>query len=374
MSLKNKVIDEKRIYWLDVARFIAIISISMNHAVQRGFIKSTGVEYSFASLPLLVTVLKSVLVVFSRIGVPLFLMISGVLLLGRDYSSPERLKRFYKHNWLPLFITAEIWYAIMFIFEQVRPGSILRTQGILKSFIGLIKNALFIDQVTFGSMWYMAMILLVYLIIPILSIAVQRLDKTAIIIPCIFVVVTGMIVPNINEFLLVTSIRSEEFVFELSVSNLFSYFMVYILAGYYLNKGVLLRLSNKLLALLTSAGFVAVCTYQMLFMKYDYNKEIRYDFFGLLIVSILIFECIKRIFLSKKSKYSIIRISQISFAIYFVHICIMSALQSFMAKINLNPILCTFALEIISVGASIIIIEILSKIKIFKKYLFLIKD
>ena len=95
----------RRIQYLDVARSIAIVSITFNHAFNFSF-SATYAE--FISLPILVNVIKAALYTFSRIGVPLFLMISGALLLPRNYGGGETT-RFLKHNWLQLLITTEIW-------------------------------------------------------------------------------------------------------------------------------------------------------------------------------------------------------------------------------------------------------------------------
>ena len=78
--------EKTRINYLDFARSIAIISITVNHAVNRSFNIYVDQYKEFCSMPLIITIIKSILHCFSRIGVPLFLMISGTLLLPRDYT------------------------------------------------------------------------------------------------------------------------------------------------------------------------------------------------------------------------------------------------------------------------------------------------
>ena len=77
---------KNRIMWLDIARAIAIISITFNHAVNRSFNIYTGQFSEYLQIPAYLTIVKAVLYAFSRIGVPLFLMISGTLLLPRDFA------------------------------------------------------------------------------------------------------------------------------------------------------------------------------------------------------------------------------------------------------------------------------------------------
>ena len=70
---------------LDLARSIAIISITFNHAVNRSFAVNVGQFEEFRQIPIWLTLIKSVLYAFSRVGVPVFVMISGALLLPRNY-------------------------------------------------------------------------------------------------------------------------------------------------------------------------------------------------------------------------------------------------------------------------------------------------
>ena len=73
----NKERKKQRIFWLDLARTFAVISISLNHAVNRSYHIHVDQMSEFLSIPLASTLFKTVIYVFSRIGVPLFLMISG---------------------------------------------------------------------------------------------------------------------------------------------------------------------------------------------------------------------------------------------------------------------------------------------------------
>ncbi|MCC3351458.1 acyltransferase family protein [Ruminococcus albus] len=89
---------KNRIEYIDVTRTIAIISITCNHAVNRSFNVASDSFSEFNNIPLYLTLFKVVVYMFSRIGVPLFLMISGALLLHRDYTDEGKLNRFLKHN------------------------------------------------------------------------------------------------------------------------------------------------------------------------------------------------------------------------------------------------------------------------------------
>ena len=79
--MQEKTLTGGRSYYLDIARAIAIISISLNHAVNRTYDNYSGQMAEFLESSYLSSLLKSVVTIFSHLGVPLFLMISGALLL-----------------------------------------------------------------------------------------------------------------------------------------------------------------------------------------------------------------------------------------------------------------------------------------------------
>ena len=125
-------------------------------------------------------------------------MVTGALLIKREYEKKEVLNRFMKHNWFGLFRTTEIWLIIMFLYLQVFPSSSLRTGGILNAIKSFFETLIFVNQETMASMWYMAMILVVYLMIPLFSIGLRKLGDKYVGVLCSVAVLIGMIMPNIK--------------------------------------------------------------------------------------------------------------------------------------------------------------------------------
>ncbi|MBQ3567209.1 MAG: acyltransferase [Oscillospiraceae bacterium] len=364
----------RRIYYIDLARFIAIISITLNHAVSRSFDIYGDNLAEFNELPVYMTIIKCVTYVFSRIGVPLFLMISGALMLPRDYTQPEKIKGFVKGNWLNLFITTEIWLVIMFWFLNMTHGSDLRTHGLGRALFSFVENQLFVNQTTFPSMWYMPMILCVYLMIPIISVAVNKIDRKYFILPLAIAVVSGMIVPTFNAGLEAAgSYRSVDFA--LSITDLFSVYLIPLVMGYFVSQGVLKKLSNIVVITVSATSFILVCAFQFWIYTTGSNYSVRYESLGLLICSVFLFEALRRIKNSTGTHKIVTEISKISFAIYFLHIIIMTVLQKVLYEFPIdNKLIALIILEVGSFIGSIIIIEILKKIPVIKKHLFMIKD
>lgn len=100
---------------------------------------------------------------------PLFLAISGYLLLDRDYSSADKIFKFYKHNLLPIVITTEIWNVIYDAIIFIDNGKF--------DFEVLIRDLLFFKTNQMGNMWYMPMIIGVYIALPFVANAIKTLKQ-----------------------------------------------------------------------------------------------------------------------------------------------------------------------------------------------------
>lgn len=366
---------QKRIVWLDIARTLAILSVTFNHALSRSFDTHIGTLAEYRSVPHLVSAIKALLYVFSRGGVPWFLMITAVLLLTRNYTGEEKIKLFLKRNWLPLFITSEIWLAIIF-FYLVIFGTKTGISGIGQILSAFIQNQLFINQTTFASMWYLSMILILYLMIPVFAVALQKIDGQYIKLLLGVGIFIGMIIPNVNAILsgLGTGYQLETSV---SITDLYSLYCIYLFAGYFIGQGELSRFSDPAVAAIALISYLLTSIFQYWIYTTGTDYYVRYSDLGVLVFSAFTFEIIRRRGdMIKRGKNWFTGISKISFAIYFVHVSIMYALNTGMRylPITINHLPKFLILECVAVPLSIVIINILSRVEVLKKYLFMIKD
>ena len=370
-------IAPKRIAYLDIARSIAIVSISCNHAVNRSFATYFNQYAEFLSLPLGLTVIKTVIYAFSRIGVPLFLMISGALLLKRDYSG-DRLGRFIKHNWLQLLIVTEIWLAIMFWYKQLLPDSLLDSQGIGYCFVKFVMTLLFINPETMGSMWYMEMILCVYLLIPILATALKHIDHRFFIIPSAIVVICSFVLPDVNGFLNSLGIEGT-LATKLESANVFSMYVVYLLLGYFISNDVLGRFKASAVIAAAGLGFGAFCAFQFWFYARPYDFCVANGYMSIfpLLASVPLFELLRRCQPHGDGRFVRVthELAVISFGVYFVHICIMEGLFALITTYGWDiTYLARFLfLEIVSFVGAALIVDVCRKSKVLATYLFGIK-
>ncbi len=382
MQSRPRNLTGKRIPYLDILRSIAVISITVSHAVNRSFAVYSKQYDEYRSIPFLLTVIKAVIFAFSRIGVPLFVMISGTLLMPRDYTGGIRegsVSRFLKHNWLRLFVTTEIWLAIMFWYIQIIPGSDLYTRGISYTLVRFVMTLLFLNPVTLGSMWYMEMILCVYLLIPILSNAVRRIDYKYFLIPAAIVIFCSYILPDLNgvvkAFGFETSLETK-----LESANVFSMYVVYLLLGYYVGRGILSKARTGVLWLVIIVTSVCFCAFQIWFYSKEFNFVVGKDYhsFFPMIIAVATFELARRYRAGSARRLERIatKLSVISFGIYFVHICIMEGLNLVIWHFcpGLRLLWKFIVLEGVSFFGAVLIVNLCSRNRWMRRYLFNIKQ
>lgn len=146
---------KQRIYYLDLLRCIAILMVILLHSI------STFLNpklYGSASYFPFLTVNA-----FTRIGVPIFLMISGALLLSSESASD--MGKFYKKRIPHLLIPLLFWNAAYFVYnylmgQQVFDPALLFSKALVSG--------------TKYHLWYMYTMLAIYLVVPFLKIIADR--------------------------------------------------------------------------------------------------------------------------------------------------------------------------------------------------------
>ena len=366
---------QPREYWLDLARVIAIVSITFNHALSRSFATLEGSLEEFLQMSAAGSLLKALLYAFSRIGVPLFLMITGALLLKRDYEDRAVTRRFLRHNWWELCRTVLIWEFIMFWFLQFDKDEALRTVGIGRALREMAGTMLFVNQTTLPHRWYMPMILVVYLMIPVISVGLKRLGNRFFGILFALAAVSGLLVPTVNSVLFVAG-STFRINFALNITNLFSLYFVYILAGYWISE----KKPAGVRTLWIGLGFAGSLLVTALFPFWAYstprNFSLTYTDLGILISAALLFELVRR----KAAAFRAIRkpvtyLSRISLGIFFLHLCIMTGLVFALSRIwPVSGYPKFLILEASSFLLSVLIIRVTSRSKKIRHYLYLIKE
>lgn len=355
-NLKNK-----RVQGYDVARTFAIICVVLCHSIEGVYSNSLNAGGSIES-----QLFRIVCFTIGRLGVPIFLFLTGALLLKKQIDTDEDVFKFYKKNLLPLFITIEIWNIFYNIFL-----SVLNKKFNIDNFI---YNILFLKQVDMPHMWYMSMILGIYIAIPFLAKIVKTFSLKSIKIPLIIVFISTILLPSVNKILSLFNLKEYSLIVDLSFLG--GGYGLYVMLGYFISNDWLRKIKSKYLIIITFLSFFITVFFQYYTYTIKNIYYVWYNFIMLFICAICLFTLFTRIKERKENLFVNITkyISEISLGIFFMHEIILKLLSSAINKLNtINPIKTILALIISFIG-SIIIIYLFSFIKVIKKYIFLIKE
>lgn len=151
----------KRSVAVDFLRIIAITAVVCVHTLPVPILKGTGLR----------VLISAAVGSLSKIGVPLFLIITGYLMLDRDYSG-SKLKRFLRHNYLPLLVSFEGWVVIATAMKLVvDPAIDTMSAG--------LRTMLCIGEPFMVHFWYMQMLLGIYLFIPVIAAFIKACGEQA---------------------------------------------------------------------------------------------------------------------------------------------------------------------------------------------------
>lgn len=139
-----------RIYWIDIVKFIAVLFVILAHLV---WVAEQDAKINSDLSNEFLTVNR----IIATLGVPLFMQVSGSLLLEKDFRTKSDIFAFYKRGLLPLFVTAEIWIVIYCLVTN-RPFS----------FKEILLCMTFVHKPEV-HLWYVRLIVIYYLLIPFLN-------------------------------------------------------------------------------------------------------------------------------------------------------------------------------------------------------------
>ena len=202
-------------------------------------------------------------------GVPLFLFLSGWFLLARQYDTPGALL-FWKRHLPGLVLTAEIWLVLYAVFDAVRPGGIAFSAG------RLVRNMTF-QEYTQGHMWYMPMILGLYLFVPFVACAVQRLGLRAFAVPVCAAGFFSFVQPPANVVLLALGREPLGGVLSLDFGG--GVYGLLLVGGYLARRGCLRRVRAVWLVLAGTACFAGLVCLEFFAYAHGVAYNVRYNCF-----------------------------------------------------------------------------------------------
>ncbi|MEE1037022.1 MAG: acyltransferase [Oscillospiraceae bacterium] len=310
---------QERIKWIDLLRALAILMVILCHATEGIYSLSIS---GLTDLSVQSKVSAFTLFTFGRLGVPIFLMISGYLLLDKEYDSEKTIK-FWKNNWFQLFICTEVWFFIYEVFLKISGYEI----GILQ----VVADLLFVHKVNMSHVWYMPMIVGMYLLIPFVANSLKHCDTKLLYFPILFFSVFSFCVPTGKAILNVLGLDALSLQMSLGFSG--GIYGIYIVLGYMVKKEMLKFLKNAWLAIVAMVGIALSVILQLWSYKCGVQYNIWYDCVFLMVASVSIFELFSRITIVPA--YSVVNwMSQYSFAVYLVHNMFRIPLKKYFLALN----------------------------------------
>lgn len=298
--------QKSRIEWLDMVRSLAIFSVVLCHVTENiYFSNAVAITDRSVSSQLLGFAFFTV----GRIGVPLFLMITGYLLLDRKYNSNECTK-FWKHNLMPLLLVTQVWSIIFHIFLCFycsQPMDIWK----------LIKEIFFLKSVDMPHTWYLPMIIGIYIAIPFVGIALEKIENKLLVIPFLITLIYFYLIPSINILLVLKGITPLE-------NKLYLYYTggvygIYLMIGYLIKKGLLKKVKKVYFVLAFFALFIGIVTFQLCVNNLGGTYRVWYDFILLPFAAAALFSTLYETKPGKFLARACYEFSRCSFGIYLVH-------------------------------------------------------
>lgn len=275
-----------RIFWIDIVKFIAILFVILAHVVWI-------VEQDIQVTNILSNDFLTINRIIATLGVPLFMLVSGSLLLGRDFKSKSDIFAFYKRGLLPLFITAEIWIAI-YCLVTIRPFS----------FKEMLLCMVFAHKPEV-HLWYVRLIVIYYLLIPFLN--RLRSNRISVYISLLIVIASFTFIYN-GWLILKGDVCPTH-----SNRSYFCY-LIYMAIGYKMSR---IKLSKIVFVI---SIIMAVVGGHILFLSLmRVNYFLWYDNPMIALISMSLFYIIRHLCNSFKDNKLIVEISKMSYGIYLSH-------------------------------------------------------
>lgn len=239
---------KKRIFYLDFIRAFAISLVVLAHVVRLLFNNS---QLNIANM------YTAPFIDFAVLGVPLFLMISGVLLLNRDFELSDFFTRRYSRVLIPF-----IFWAIVFAFFKIFINGVDLT---LSSFFANLNSIEF---------WFVWMILVAYLFIPIINSFIKEYGMKGIeyfLILWFVVIIVNTIVPDY--------LNQSELIYYMS-------YVGYFVLGYYLANKKFNLSDNALLiiSILIFLMFTAINVFYTVSVSFSTHELVYYKYLTIVTV------------------------------------------------------------------------------------------
>lgn len=269
-------LPRKRRVVLDVARSMAILCVVLVHCAEKTYLPTGALEYGgywgFAILHYL-----------GRIGVPLFLFLTGTLVASKRFDTERDVLSFYKRSFLPLLLVTEVWCLIYVAFLYLYYGVFDPAHT--------VAYMLFLKQLPdlLPHWWYLPMIVGVYGVLPFVGLVLQKAPRKALLVPFAIILIYIFVVPTYNDFAEATGIRQLPVPISLDLAFYGGIYGFYVMLGYLIDRcAIVERIPTRVLAAIFVVAIVPGMLGEYL------GVDTWYDSIFILVDSIVVFELLLR--------------------------------------------------------------------------------
>lgn len=318
------------------ARYWAILAVIMIHSAAPFLKEPIGTEF----------MIGNVFDGLARFAVPLFLMVSGALLLHKE----EKVSVFFKKRASKIILPFVAWSVIYYIYKfGIENFSITQ----------LIKR--FLENEIYYHLWYLYLLVIIYLMIPILRKLVQHAPTSLL----VYYVVISLALEMIGT----TSTRFLDLSPQLYING-FSVYISYFIMGYLVFRRNIfqdykkhLYIAGGLAAFAIVFGTLFLTDHLGKFNNYFYRSESIFVFVYTTFIMVFIMNRKEKILGFTKS------VSEVSFTIYFVHLIFLESYQKFLGQYDLHAILMVPAVFVLTLITSYVFSYIVAKTPVLRKIL-----
>lgn len=337
--------NTQTISWIENLRVLACIMVIVLHVSGPWLYKLNGVNaFTWSSVALIHS--------FTRFCVPVFIMITGALLLKQNTSVLDFYKIRFSRILKPLLFWSIVYILVYVIFDFIlgKPSSV--TKVFTFAFDSLIHGSAY-------HLWYMYLLLALYIFIPFASKIIQKVHVKYL----LLILISWFVMLSLTQYY-----ESNQY---LQAFRFYLGYFGYLILGYFLSnlkmsKQYGLSISIALIAL--GLAYTFVPAYNNYIHQYlnILNKSFYYLNINVVVLSIGVFLLFKNI----EFKSNLVsKISKHSFGIYFIHLIFIMLLNKIFILSDLPIVLYIMIFSGAVLLLSYYSIFLLSKINILEKYI-----
>jgi len=299
---KDSNVQSNRIYWADTCRIIATFGVILIHA-------AAPVFYNFHSTPLDFFLSANLLDSFARVSVPLFVMLSGSLLLQSTHTTIMIWRRVIK-----ILIPLIVWSLIYLCWNN---NWLHNSYSLSDAFYKMLAGPVI------HHLWFAYMIIGIYILLPLLKIISDTLNQNKNF--AVYFFTCWFIINSITVYFPLVSLKS------LNLSNFMGWPGIFLLGRYVNNKSYFLKISRTTLLSLYITGSLTTFFLTWLFMNGSSTPdETAYNYLSpnVVIASISAFIFIRSITIPLAMHKTLKFLSGLTFTVYLMHLLVIELLSS----------------------------------------------